>query len=640
MNTGSSTSTCDIFWSASTKANGAAITKVETSTEKSIFSVLVILPIDLKKTLLDRKNLVSNPRVSLTQTPHEHLLESLRFTATNTRLTTEQEPTGTIAEIPSSCKLRDVHGEEPPPGCAPRRALPFPAAGRFMEGPPLRADGRLQDVVQAQIASGGPVSFAGGSCFRRLEVTLRSLLDTYLIPGHPIITEYLCLSPFPICLPLLQPARHTPPQVCGAEAALVPCTKAATDSSSRKSSMMKRQAKPPPPSPQVTLPPSSPQRGASSPPHEGHFPPLWPVSLIPFLAPGSCHGFSPEGRSQVPSQGHGCHLWAGQDLPDTTHSFGAGSPKPREGRPCMPAALRTSCSPKLFAQTVRPSMVASPEHMQVDLSERLPSWLHSAALSCKRQKAHPWKEIPPPFSTKFQRSSKRGGKEENDDLPSCNRLRPDSHDICKKGCAQQWSKDAMAASTKFSLPQGTVRSSSVRYLAALYKNLVLVFLEPICLHCTFVVKLPAAAPGLHTAAHIHVATPTTGEEGERSADNGQKSGSRKWATTGENEQEGSGKGGYVTKAALKPFPRILPPSVGCLIYGVSDSELRSAVLHSRAMQLRKSCSGVNKYISFQFVCKCNVEYQKLPVKGLVTYSLHLSSHSRRKHICEYCAPPY
>lgn len=48
---------------------------------------------------------------------------------------------------------------------------------------------------------------------------------------------------------------------------------------------------------------------------------------------------------------------------------------------------------------------------------------------------------------------------------------------------------------------------------------------------------------------------------------------------------------YVTKAALKPFPRILPPSVGCLIYGVSDSELRSAVLHSRAMQLRKSCSG-------------------------------------------------
>lgn len=163
----------------------------------------------------------------------------------------------------------------------------------------------------------------------------------------------------------------------------------------------------PPPSSQVTLP-SSPQRGASCPPHEGHFPPLWPVSLVPFLAPGSCHGFSPEGRSQVPSQGHGCHLWAGQDLPDTTHSFGAGSPKPREGRPCVPAALRTNCSPKLFAQTVRPSMVASPEHMQVDLSERLPSWLHSAALSCKRQKAHPWKEIPLPFSTKFQVLQRRG----------------------------------------------------------------------------------------------------------------------------------------------------------------------------------------------------------------------------------------
>lgn len=42
---------------------GAAITKVETSTEKSIFSVLVILPIDLKKILLDHKNLISNPRV-------------------------------------------------------------------------------------------------------------------------------------------------------------------------------------------------------------------------------------------------------------------------------------------------------------------------------------------------------------------------------------------------------------------------------------------------------------------------------------------------------------------------------------------------------------------------------------------------
>lgn len=37
---------------------------------------------------------------------------------------------------------------------------------------------------------------------------------------------------------------------------------------------------------------------------------------------------------------------------------------------------------------------------------------------------------------------------------------------------------------------GTVLSSSVRYLAALYKNLVLVFLEPICLHRTFVVKVP------------------------------------------------------------------------------------------------------------------------------------------------------